>query len=98
MGDGMVNQGLWSVGKYLLLEKIAAGGMAEIYLARSQGSGGIGKFFAVKSILPQFADHPDFVELFKSEAKIAVQLSQGNIVGIHEFGFYRIPASDTSPD
>ncbi|MCC7404409.1 MAG: serine/threonine protein kinase [Bdellovibrionales bacterium] len=73
-------------GKYILLEKLAAGGMAEVFLARSPGAGGIGKFVAVKRILPQFSDSPEFIDMFKDEAKIAINLSHSNIVSIYEFG------------
>ena len=73
-------------GKYILLEKLATGGMAEVFLARGNGAGGIGKFFAIKRILPQYADSPEFIDMFKDEAKIAINLSHSNIVSIHEFG------------
>ncbi|MEO0334911.1 MAG: serine/threonine-protein kinase, partial [Pseudomonadota bacterium] len=73
-------------GKYILLEKLATGGMAEIYLARKPGANGIGKFLAIKRILPQFADTEEFIDMFKDEAKIAINLNHSNIVGIHEFG------------
>lgn len=73
-------------GKYVLLEKLATGGMAEVFLARGTGTAGIGKFFAIKRILPQYADSPEFIEMFKEEAKIAINLNHSNIVSIHEFG------------
>ncbi|MBX3021730.1 MAG: protein kinase [Bdellovibrionales bacterium] len=73
-------------GKYVLLEKLATGGMAEVFLARGTGAGGIGKFFAIKRILPQYADSPEFIDMFKDEAKIAINLNHSNIVSIHEFG------------
>jgi len=60
--------------------------MAEVFLARGTGAGGIGKFFAVKRILPQYADSPEFIDMFKDEAKIAINLNHSNIVSIHEFG------------
>src|SRR3954468_25031563 len=60
--------------------------MAEVFLARGTGAGGIGKFFAIKRILPQYADSPEFIEMFKDEAKIAINLNHSNIVSIHEFG------------
>ncbi len=60
--------------------------MAEVFLGRGTGAGGIGKFFAIKRILPQYADSPEFIEMFKDEAKIAINLSHSNIVSIHEFG------------
>ncbi len=73
-------------GKYILLEKLATGGMAEVFLARKPGAGGIGKFLAIKRILPQFADSDEFIDMFKDEAKIAINLNHSNIVSIHEFG------------
>jgi len=81
-----VSKVLESFGKYLLLEKIAAGGMAEVYLAKSTGASGIAKFLAVKRILPQYSDHPEFIDMFKEEAKIAVNLNHNNIVSIFDFG------------
>lgn len=73
-------------GKYLLLEKIASGGMAEVYLAKSIGANGINKFVAIKRILPQYSDNQEFIEMFKEEAKIAVNLNHGNVVSIFDFG------------
>lgn len=73
-------------GKYLLLERLAAGGMAEVYLAKSSGANGVSKFLAIKRILPQFTDRPDYVEMFKDEAKIAINLNHSNVVSIYDFG------------
>jgi serine/threonine protein kinase len=73
-------------GKYILLERLATGGMAEIYLARNAGNSGVSKFFAIKRILPQYTETAEFIEMFKSEAKIAINLAHGNIVSIYEFG------------
>ncbi len=70
----------------MLLEKLAAGGMAEVYLAKSTGASGINKFIAIKRILPQYSDHPEFIDMFKEEAKIAVNLNHGNVVSIFDFG------------
>lgn len=81
-----MSQKIESFGKYLLLEKLASGGMAEVYLARSTGANGINKFLAVKRILPQFSDNPEFIDMFKSEAEIAVNLNHGNVVSIYDFG------------
>lgn len=72
---------------YLLLEKLAAGGMAEVYLGKLISSQGINKFVAIKRILSQFSEHPEFIEMFREEAKIAANLRHSNIVSIHYFGF-----------
>lgn len=76
-------------GKYLLLERLGAGGMAEVFLAKSAGASGINKFVAIKRILPQHSDNEEFVDMFKEEAKIAVNLNHSNVVSIFDFGFER---------
>ncbi|MGE3972999.1 MAG: protein kinase [Bdellovibrionales bacterium] len=73
-------------GKYILLDKLAAGGMAEVYLAKMTGAENVAKIVAVKKILPQFSKSAEFIEMFKAEAKIAVNLAHSNIVSIFEFG------------
>lgn len=73
-------------GKYVLLDKVAAGGMAEVYRAKSPGAEGIGKILAIKRILPQYSSNSEFIEMFKTEAKIAINLTQANIGQIYEFG------------
>ncbi len=84
-----MSQSLETFGKYILLEKLQTGGMAEIYLARKPGASGVSKFIAIKRILPQFSEQTEFIDMFKDEAKIAVNLSHANIVSIHEFGVER---------
>ena len=71
---------------YLLLDKIAAGGMAEVYRAKSLGVEGFEKIVAVKRILPALAEDAEFVRMFISEAKIAGLLSHANIAQILELG------------
>jgi len=73
-------------GKYQLLEKIAAGGMAEIYRAQFSAAAGVTKPLVIKKILPAYADNPSFVSMFINEAKIAVGLSHGNIAQVFDFG------------
>src|SRR5262249_33577421 len=73
-------------GKYYLTERIAIGGMAEIYKARLLGVGGIERPMVVKQILPQLARNPAFVEMFIDEARIAVSLTHGHIVQVFELG------------
>lgn len=73
-------------GKYLLLEKIAVGGMAEVYLAKSAVANGLNKFVAVKRILPQYFSNEEFIDMFKEEAKVAINLNHSNVVTIYDFG------------
>ncbi|RYZ78767.1 MAG: serine/threonine protein kinase, partial [Proteobacteria bacterium] len=81
-----MSQQLEQFGKYLLLEKLASGGMAEVYLAKSVGAVGVNKFVAVKRILPQYSQSREYIDMFKEEAKIAVNLNHGNVVSIYDFG------------
>ena len=76
-------------GSYLLLEKLAMGGMAEIFLSKSTGAKGIGKFVAIKRILPQYSENTSFIKMFTEEAKLCMNLSHSNIAKIHEFGIER---------
>lgn len=73
-------------GRYLLLEKIGTGGMAEIFRAKTFGAAGFEKEFAIKLILPALIDDKEFVDMFINEAKIAVSLYHANIVQVFDLG------------
>jgi serine/threonine protein kinase len=73
-------------GKYLLLDRIAVGGMAEVHRAKSFGVEGFEKILAIKKILPHVAEDVEFVEMFINEAKIASQLTHSNITQIFDLG------------
>ena len=73
-------------GKYVLLEKVAAGGMAEIFRAKTYGVSGFEKDLAVKRILPHLSEDEVFVEMLVDEAKITVALSHPNIAQIFDLG------------
>lgn len=73
-------------GQYTLLDRIAVGGMAEVWKARSTGIEGFQKTVAIKKILPHLTDNDDFVNMFVDEAKLAAQLSHPNIIHIYDLG------------
>ncbi len=73
-------------GKYLLLEKLNTGGMAEVYRAKAFGVAGFEKSFAIKKILPHLSEDPEFIAMFIDEAKIAARLHHANICQVVEFG------------
>ncbi|MCK5797263.1 MAG: serine/threonine protein kinase, partial [Deltaproteobacteria bacterium] len=75
-------------GPYTLIKQIAVGGMAEIYLAKTQGIAGFEKLLALKVIHPNYADDDEFVQMLIDEAKIAVSLSHANICQIFDLGQY----------
>jgi serine/threonine-protein kinase len=68
---------------YQLLEKIAAGGMAEIFLARSEATG---EQVVIKRILPQLSGHREFIELFAAEARVTGALDHPNVVALRATG------------
>lgn len=73
-------------GKYELLDRIAAGGMAEIFKARYSPAQGVTKQVVIKKILPHYAANRSFIQMFTNEARIAMGLSHGNIAQVFDFG------------
>ena len=73
-------------GQYHLLERIATGGMAEVWRARAYGMAGFEKILVIKKILRTLAEDDEFIELFIDEARIAVQLLHVNIVQVFDLG------------
>ncbi|MFL5304782.1 MAG: serine/threonine protein kinase [Polyangia bacterium] len=73
-------------GRYTLLEKLAVGGMAEVFRAKIHSSHGFEKILVVKRILPHLAADPSFVAMFIDEAKLTAQLTHPKIVQILDFG------------
>lgn len=73
-------------GKYQLLQKIAVGGMAELYRAKVTRDHGFEKRVAIKKILPHLSDEGNLVKAFIDEAKLAALLQHENIIQIYDFG------------
>lgn len=72
-------------GKYILLQKIAMGGMAEIFRAKTIGAEGFEREVVIKRILPHFTEDEAFVNMFIDEATLAAKLNHANIVQIFDF-------------
>lgn len=73
-------------GDYRLMERVAIGGMAEVWRARRRGVEGFQKTVAIKKILSHLTGSVDFVTMFIDEAKLAAQLSHNNIIQIYDLG------------
>lgn len=73
-------------GRYILLERITSGGMAEVYRARISGRDNFRRLVAIKCMLPSLAADGSFATMFIDEARLAAQLNHGNIVQIYELG------------
>ncbi len=73
-------------GRYVLLDKIGVGGMAEVFRAVAPGTGGFRRVLVLKRILPAMSREARFVEMFIDEAKISALISHPNVVQVFEFG------------
>jgi serine/threonine protein kinase len=73
-------------GSYLLFDRIGAGGMAEIFLARARTELGGQRLVVVKQILPALAAHPQFAEMLIHEAKLAARLDHANVAQVYDLG------------
>jgi serine/threonine protein kinase len=73
-------------GRYTLVERLAAGGMAEVFKAKILSHHGFEKLLVIKRILPHLAKDKNFVSMFIDEAKLTAQLSHPKIVQVTDFG------------
>ncbi|UCF01675.1 MAG: protein kinase [Deltaproteobacteria bacterium] len=73
-------------GKYLILDKIASGGMAELFRAKITSVEGFEKLVAIKKILPNLTQDSNLINMFIDEAKLAAMLTHQNIVQIYDLG------------
>ena len=70
-------------GRYRLTERIAGGGMGEVWRARDEV---LERHVAVKIMRKEYADDPTFLERFRAEARHAAGLSHANIAAVYDFG------------
>jgi serine/threonine-protein kinase len=80
MSDGQHQQ------RYRVIEKIAAGGMAEVFRAESAGIEGFKKKVAIKRVLPHLSQKRKFMSMFLDEARLSAQLSHSNVVQVFDIG------------
>lgn len=73
-------------GRYILLDRIAQGGMAEIFRARQKGGENNSRLVVVKRIHSSFGSNEEFRRMFRDETKITMGFSHPNIVSIFDFG------------
>ena len=75
-----------SFGKYSLERRLGVGGMAETFVARRDGPGGIAQHVCLKRVLPAFNGDKSFRDQFQREARLAARLRHSNIVGTIDYG------------
>lgn len=74
------------IGRYRIFSKLAAGGMATVYLARSENEAGFEKIVALKVIHDHLAGEKSFVDMFLDEARIAANINHPNVCTVFDFG------------
>src|SRR5207249_4555850 len=72
-------------GRYELLNRLAGGGMGEVYLARQRGAAGFEKLLVIKTLLPHLCEDEEFIHMFQDEARISAQLIHPNLCQSYEF-------------
>jgi predicted Ser/Thr protein kinase len=70
-------------GRYRLLDKVGAGGMAEVWRAQDTA---LGRTVALKILRPQYSADPEFLARFRQEARAAANLAHPNIVNVFDIG------------
>ncbi|MBI5543823.1 MAG: serine/threonine protein kinase, partial [Deltaproteobacteria bacterium] len=75
-----------SASRYELLDRIAIGGMAELFRARIVGEQGFYKIVAIKRVLPKYSADKIFAQMLVDEARIVSHLSHPNVVEVYELG------------
>ena len=78
-----VESGIMLENRYEILEKIGAGGMSDVFLAKDHS---LGREVAVKILKQEFAEDRTFVAKFRAEAQAAAGLEHPNIVSIYDVG------------
>ncbi len=73
-------------GKYTLIRKMAAGGMAVLYLAIHRSIAGIERLLVIKRILPEYGRDKGYIEMLLKEARIAMTFAHANIVTVFDVG------------
>jgi serine/threonine protein kinase len=85
-GSAQVTRQPERFGRYVLLDRIGVGGMAEVFRAVMPGAEGFRRTFVVKRILGSLSQSASFVEMFVREARILALLDHPSIVQVYDFG------------
>jgi eukaryotic-like serine/threonine-protein kinase len=72
--------------RYRVIEKLATGGMAEVFRAESAGLEGFKKQVAIKRVLPHLSQKKKFISMFLDEARLSAHLSHSNCVQVFDIG------------
>src|SRR5688572_4722165 len=72
--------------RYRVIERLEAGGMAEVFKAEAASVQGFKKQCAIKRVLPHLAQNKNFIAMFLDEARLGARLTHANIVTVFDIG------------
>jgi serine/threonine protein kinase len=75
-----------TLGGHEILIRLAAGGMGSVYVARSVRSGGFEKLVAIKTCHPHLREDPEFVAMFRDEARLSALVRDPHVVPTLDVG------------
>ena len=72
--------------RYRVVERLEAGGMAEVFKGEALSVQGFKKQVAIKRVLPHLAQNKNFISMFLDEARLGARLTHANIVTVFDIG------------
>src|ERR1017187_7565936 len=67
------------VGRYVMYDEIASGGMATVHFGRLRGAVGFSRTVAIKYLHPHFARDSEFISMFLDEARLVSRIQHPNV-------------------
>lgn len=74
------------MGTYRIIRKLMAGSVADVFLARMAGMGGVESPVFIERLLPSFAGEATFVDLFLGSARTSAAQPHANVLRVLEAG------------
>ena len=72
------------LGRYTVLARLGAGGMAEVLLGYLEGAAGFGRYVAIKRLLPHFAEDSEIATMFVDEGRVLARIRHPNVVAVED--------------
>lgn len=72
--------------RYRVVDRLEAGGMAEVFRGEALSVQGFKKQVAIKRVLPHLAQNKSFISMFLDEARLGARLNHANIVTVFDIG------------
>jgi len=72
------------LGRYTVLARLGAGGMAEVLLGYLEGAAGFGRYVAIKRLLPHYAGDSELATMFVDEGRVLARIRHPNVVAVED--------------